>query len=219
MKTSLVVLFLFLHCHSPAQQTVKLPVLKKQLDSVMVRDQQYRLLMMEVSKYAKKDSVARLLAVAPAAVEDRLWALQDSVDELNLAVIEKIIAQYGYPGRSLVDTPTNETAWYVIQHSRKIGQYLPLIKKAGEQKELTFRLVAMMEDRYLMEQGKEQVYGTQGSCKTKDGQNNCFIWPVKDPATLNERRKKAGFSTTIEEYARQLLGIEYKVIALKDLPQ
>ncbi len=74
------------------------------------------------------------------------------------------LKKYGYPGKTLVDTPANESAWYIIQHSKKIHQYIPMMKKAAEDKELPYYLYAMMLDRDLMYQGHEQVYGSQVNC-------------------------------------------------------
>ena len=82
-------------------------------------------------------------------------------DSTNTQHISQIISRHGYPGKSLVGTPTNEAAFYVIQHSQLIKQYLPLVKQAAEKVELSFRLYAMMLDRQLMFDGNEQVYGTQ----------------------------------------------------------
>lgn len=62
---------------------------------------------------------------------------------------------------------------------------------------------AMMEDRLLMYQGKKQVYGTQATSTVgKDG--SMAIWPIEDPEKVNERRKAAGFTNTIEENAQRL---------------
>ena len=107
--------------------------------------------------------------------------------------------KYGYPGTSLVGLPTNEAAWWVIQHSADIGRYLPLIKQAGRQKELPFKLVATMQDRYLMRQGKEQLYGTQINCQQVTNQQtgqkgvDCYVWPIAQASQVNQRRKEAGF--------------------------
>ena len=133
-----------------------------------------------------------------------------------MAFVEKVFKLKGYPGKSLVGEGTNTAAWYVLQHNPdKIPQYLPMIKKAGEAGEIPFRLVAMMEDRYLMNQGKMQVYGTQGMSY---GDGEPFIWPIENVETINERRKKAGFDETIEVYAKNLFGddFEFKALSLAD---
>lgn len=65
----------------------------------------------------------------------------------------------------------------------------------------------MMEDRYLMTDGKPQIYGTQGM--TFDDARGSFIWPIENPEKVNERRKEAGFDETIEEYAKILFGDDF----------
>jgi hypothetical protein len=136
--------------------------------------------------------------------------------------IGEIIRKYGYPGKSLVGEPSNEAAFYVIQHSDKIPQYLPLVKEAAEKGELPFRLYAMMLDRSLMYEGKEQVYGTQGrGLQVPDpasGQKKMMmvIWPIKDAAGVNARRKAAGFDLTVEQNAKRM-GIDYTAFTLEEI--
>ncbi|MFC7666231.1 hypothetical protein ACFQT0_01390 [Hymenobacter humi] len=80
-----------------------------------------------------------------------------------------------------------------------------------------------MLDRELMRQGKEQLYGTQAmgynTTNHATGRREPqppFVWPIKDAAGVNERRRKAGFSTTVEQNAA-ILGIPYRVLTLKDV--
>ena len=152
-----------------------------------------------------------------AQANNHYWPLQNRLDSLNVVFIEGVFKRYGYPGKTLVDTPANESAWYIIQHSQKIHKYIPIIKKAAEEGEISFHLYAMMLDRDLMDLGQEQVYGTQVTCRViKSGKNECFVWPIKDAAKVNQRRKKAGFPNTVEKNA-QRLGITYRVMKLDDV--
>lgn len=134
-------------------------------------------------------------------------------DDENLGKIEEILAKYGYPGKSLVGEPENKTAWIVIQHSAKIKQYLPIIKEAAEKKEIPFTLYAMMLDRQLMQEGKEQIYGTQGTSfnimKSGVTETISLIWPIKNFNEVNKLRKKVGFSETIDSYAKDLFGNDF----------
>lgn len=199
-----------------AQKHINVP-LKKQLDSVMVLDQKYRELLSVLMEPAKQDSVAKGLGLTWSGAMSKYWDLQNRIDSSNVVFIEKVFAKYGYPGKTLVDTPADESAWYIIQHSHKITQYLPMMKKAAEEHELPFRLYGMMLDRELMNQGKEQIYGTQGSRQTlKDGKEDFFIWPIQNVAHVNERRKKAGFNSTVEQNA-QRMGITYRVVRLDEV--
>ncbi|MCR5888282.1 hypothetical protein LRS06_11000 [Hymenobacter sp. J193] len=45
-----------------------------------------------------------------------------------------------------------------------------------------------------------------------------FIWPIEDAARVNERRKKAGFDSTVEENSLRL-GIPYKPLTLAEALQ
>jgi len=197
-----------------AQQKVN-ETLKKELDEIMTVDQGYRMLFDSEITPEKKEKLLKDLNIDKEEFEKKSWQLVAEHDSLNMQKIENIIAQYGYPGKTLVGEPTNQAAWYVIQHSTKIGKYLPLIKEAGKKKEIPFTWVAMMEDRYLMNENKEQIYGTQGKgemTKDKDGKQIFinFVWPVKDLKNVNKRRKEAGFDSTIEENAQRMFGKDFK---------
>jgi hypothetical protein len=47
-------------------------------------------------------------------------------------------------------------------------------------------------------------------------QQHSIIWPIEDPAHVNERRKKAGFDLNVEKNA-QRLNIPYHVLTLEDV--
>jgi len=187
--------------------------LKHELDSLYYVDQVYRAAMFADNKQHLVDSIASARHLSAAQVQQRLIGLMMQTDSSNLRRVEALIQRYGYPGKTLVGTPTNEAAFYVLQHSSRIPQYLPLIKRAADQGELPFRLYAMMLDRQLMYEGKPQIYGTQG--RSYNGQPS-FIWPIEDPAHVNERRKKAGFDLSVEDNAKRL-DIKYQVLTLEDV--
>lgn len=196
------------------------PQLKRELDSMYVLDQRYREYLTTIGQNARlKDSLARVLQVQPDDVGGALWTKQSAIDSANLARVEVILKQHGYPGKTLVGTPTNEAAWYIIQHSDKIRTYLPAIRKAGDAGELPFTAVAMMEDRQLTYDKLPQRYGTQGSCyplRADPSKSECFIWPIDQPNGVNERRRQAGFKQTVEENAKRL-DINYKPLTLKEV--
>ncbi len=179
--------------------------MKRHLDSIGVLDQRYRKLMQEETLEGRA-KLGKEMGLSEAEYSGDLWKMQTVLDSLNMEYVEKIFDTIGYPGKSLVGEPTNTVAWYVLQHSNKIEKYLPIIKAAGEKGEIPMTLVAMMEDRHLMHQNRLQIYGTQGRVQG----DKEFIWPIENPGEVNERRKKAGFDTTIEEYAQQLFGDDYK---------
>lgn len=217
MKNLLIAFSLLIALGASAQQRFN-PVLKKQLDSVLILDQKYRDTLTWLMTPGKSDSIPELRSLSASKAMSHYWTLQNRADSANVVFVERLFKTYGYPGKTLVGEPANEAAWYVIQHSPKIDQYLPMMKKAAESKELPFRLYAMMLDRQLMNQHKEQVYGTQAtSAAFKNGKKiGWYIWPIKDAAGVNERRKQAGFDQTVEENAKRL-GVDYKVIRIEEV--
>lgn len=184
--------------------------LKRRLDSIAVLDQKFRSLMKEESP-ERRAEIGKKMGLSEAEYSGDLWKLQSVIDSANILYVEKILKTKGYPGKSMVGEPTNTAAWNVLQHSEKIEEYLPMVKRAGEEGELPMNLVAMMEDRFLMNQGKAQIYGTQGRVEN-DGEE--FIWPIENPESVNDRRKKAGFDESIEEYAKKLFGEDFVYTAV-----
>ncbi|MBD2701896.1 hypothetical protein IC229_14705 [Spirosoma sp. BT702] len=181
--------------------------LKRELDSMYVLDQRNREWLTKISNNQPlTDSLSAVYKIDRKHLAGALWAEQSKIDSSNLVRVEAIVKQHGYPGKSLVGKPSNETVFYVIQHSNKIPTYLPVIKKAAEDEELPFSLYAMMLDRSLMYDGKPQLYGTQASCRqlVTTKQQRCFVWPISDAKSVNERRKQAGFTLTVEENANRL---------------
>ncbi len=189
--------------------------LKNELAQIDRDDQIYRELMQPNTPKEKIEQVMKEKNLTKDDLTVGLSKVMNRQDEENLTKIEKIISKYGYPGKSLVGEPENKTAWIVIQHSPKINQYIPIIKKAADEKELPFRLYAMMLDRQLMQESKEQIYGTQAcTFKTiKDGKPlvEWMIWPIKDFKNVNKLRQEAGFGQTVEDYAKDLLGNDFEI--------
>jgi hypothetical protein len=187
--------------------------LKNELAQIDEDDQIFRELVQPTTSTERKQEIMKEKNLTQEDVTTGISKIMNKQDEENLAKIEKMIAKYGYPGKSLVGEPENKTAWLVIQHSSKINQYMPVIKKAADEKELPFRLYAMMLDRQLIQDKKEQIYGTQAcTFKTmKDGKPvvEWMIWPIKDIKNVNRLREAAGFGQTVEDYAKDLLGHDF----------
>ncbi|KAF2342765.1 DUF6624 domain-containing protein [Flavobacterium tistrianum] len=222
MKKCLLYVFVLCVSQSYAQKKIN-ENLKQELDSIMKSDQILReYINFDTSESRKKEIEKELGRENDPDFRKGIWLEMQKRDSLNLIKIEEIIKQYGYPGKSLVGEPTNIAAWYVIQHGSKIGEYLPMIEQEAKKKEIPFTYFAKMQDRYLTQQGKEQIYGTQGQMKQitnkETGKKEFFSYvsPIQNPSKVNDRRKKAGFTTTVEENAKEM-GMEYKVYTLDEI--
>jgi len=196
--------------------------LKKELAEILASDQKYRSYMGKVHRdTAFRDSLVRTWNIPGDSLMSEIWNRQLKIDSLNLIKVTGIIAEHGYPGKTLVGENEHTAAWYVLQHAplEYMEQHFPLIRKAAEEGELPKRLAGMMEDRMLMYRGKEQLYGTQGqSIVLKTGERKLIIWPIKDPENVNKRRRDMGFEDSVEENARHL-GIEYVPYTLQEVKE
>ena len=218
--TNTIILLLFFF-FSQAQTKIN-HNLKTELDLILKSDQILREYIDSETTENRKTEILKETGYSKEGFLGNIWGIINKQDSINLIKVERIIAEYGYPGKTLVGEPTNEAVWYVIQHTGKIAQYFPLIEKAGVNNEIDFTKVAMMRDRLLTSQGKEQIYGTQGAGRriinkeTGKEQYFRYILPIKNPEMVNELRKNAGFTSTVEENAKRL-GIEYKVYTLDEI--
>jgi hypothetical protein len=220
-KYSLPIILLLVFSFSQAQTRIN-QNLKMELDSILKSDQILREYIDSETTEIRKTEILKETGYSKDAFINNIWGIINKQDSINLVKVEKIIGEYGYPGKTLVGEPTNEAAWYVIQHSDKIPKYFPLIEKSGLNNEIDFTKVAMMQDRLLASQGKEQIYGTQGAGRRiinkKTGKEEYFryIIPIQNLGQVNELRKKAGFTSTVEENAKRM-EIEYKVYTLDEI--
>lgn len=214
MKIALLFLFAGISISCFAQKSINFE-LKKQLNTILLTDQGIREFVDSEVKEKRKDELAKLLNYPRTLLDKNAWAIMQKFDSINIEKVEQIIAKFGYPGETLVGVPENTAVFYVIQHSNKIPKYYYLIEQAGKDKELPFKYTAMMLDRKLIDEGKEQVYGTQiymmmiNNSKTGKKEPFKYVMPIKDAKNVNKRRKEAGFDSTVEENALRL-GVIYK---------
>lgn len=163
----------------------------------------------------KADQHYRVAAIAAAkkygsgsAQDNELMKKQDAADLSNLAEIDKIIAAYGYPGKSLVGAQSH-VAFTVVQHNDLSAQekYLPLFIRVADEGELDRALLPLMIDRVRTGKGQLQLYGTQ--LYEVPGSHQVRIQPIEDEIQVNARRKAYGLPP-LETYYKNW-GIDYHV--------
>ncbi len=114
---------------------------------------------------------------------------------------------YGFPTISMVGKCASRSAFLLLQHSPYIRKYYKLIKQAYQNGEIDPVQYAMVTDRLLTEDGKPQLYGTQGIKSNRTEKyfpGKTIIWPIKDFDNVNQRRAEMGFTSTVEENAKRL---------------
>lgn len=207
--TFLVIVFLLNSCTISKFQDKSL---KNELNSIRNSDQNLRKLYTNISN-EKRIEILSQLNITEEEFKLRDGEIMKEYDSINLNKVKTIISKYGYPSKEIVGNDLSNVVWLVIQHSdlKTIEKYFPLIKKANKKGDLENKYVALMQDRMLMYQGKEQIYGTQiagrifFNPKTNEELGfKYFIWPLKDKSKVNEMRKSVGFKDTIEELAKSM---------------
>lgn len=193
-------LCLLIGCQLKHEPKVDAERIKRDLDSIKVLDQLYRKELQDLYRAKTFDSVRY----------HALFEKQQKIDATNLAYVEKVIQEYGkYPGKSLLGPSTGNVAFYVLQHAHDSIQtkYHPLILQAALDYELSKGLAARYYDRYLLNIGKEQKFGTQIITKeVKDsltGEISLIhqLPPIKDTNSIDSLRLWNGL-IPLEDYLK-----------------
>ena len=113
------------------------------------------------------------------------------VDADNTSFLKRVVAERGWPGRSMVGSDGATAAFLIVQHSADTSfqaSMLPLIEKAYAARDAEGQQVALLTDRVAVHRGQKQVYGTQASIV-----NGRFaLDPIADSANVDARRAKVG---------------------------
>lgn len=122
---------------------------------------------------------------------------------LNVKRLKEIVAQYGWPGRSLVGSDGAFNAWLLVQNSGDpafMEKCLPLLERAVAAGEANARSYAYLFDSLRLSQGQRQVYGTQF---TNDAAGRLALHPIEDRSQVDERRRSVGLEP-LEAYERRI---------------
>jgi len=127
----------------------------------------------------------------------------EAVRRRNAARLREIVAEFGWPGRSLVGDDGAVAAWRVAQHA--IGEpdfmreCLRLVEAAAAADEVPAWQAAYLLDRIRVFEGRPQRYATQFDVGD-DG------WPVpaplEDPDGVDERRRSVGLEPLADQMSR-----------------
>lgn len=131
---------------------------------------------------------------------NRMIALQDSVQNANLQIVSEALDAKGFISKLMVGTKASQVPFLVIQHSNLKTQkkYYGLFKTAAENGLFDKRLLALLEDRILVYEKKEQLYGSQLFYEESD--STYYFYPIADIKNLLQRRQSMNLNS-IQEYA------------------
>jgi hypothetical protein len=139
-----------------------------------------------------------LLPYYDETLQKELFEMVKSGDDVkNSKRLEEIVRQFGWPSSIVVGTKASARAFSMLLKAPLAlkKSYWPMLVKEYEAGFLSGENIATLTDSILVEEGQEQLYGTQVSIK--DGQ--VFVDPITNKESLNERRTSLGLMS-MEDY-------------------
>lgn len=154
--------------------------LSTKLNSILERDQEYRILIEEVMETHGYES---------NETKELFEKINDN-DASNLKEVLEIIDTYGFLGIEDVGVLGNQALFMVIQHADIEIQekYFPILQQAVKDGKLDAASLAMLEDRIEVINDRKQIYGTQIGIDPESGE--AMIFPMIEPEKVNERRNQ-----------------------------
>lgn len=119
-----------------------------------------------------------------------ILAMEEKYKKENIEELQKLLDKYGWPVASEVTETAAAGAALIINHSsyELRTKYFPMLKAAFEKGEAQPLRFAKMQDRLLVEEGKEQFYGTQIKFENLKKEP----YPIMDASKVDKRREKIG---------------------------
>lgn len=163
----------------------------------------------ELLRRAEKDQEVRMRLVqwmrkqgtpqtgGPLAADPNLIAELRQVDTENRTWLKGMIAEAGWPGRSLVGAEGARAAWLLVQHADDDVEFQAKCLKlmqAAPAGEVAPSDLALLTDRVMIKQSGKQRYGTQVQLVNGQWQ----VLPLTEPERVEELRREAGLPPLTE---------------------
>jgi hypothetical protein len=117
--------------------------------------------------------------------------------------MKEIVSEHGWPTVAKVGQDGTRAAWLLVQHADHDPAFqrlcLTMMQLHAGKSEVSQTDLAYLTDRVLVNEGKEQVYGTQFHVLNGVRQPR----PIKDPDNVDKRRRAAGMNS-LKEYTEFL---------------
>jgi len=154
----------------------------------------------ELLAMAERDNRVRAELAATGELFDGYNARMAAVHAEHAAALQRLIAEHGWPGRSLAGEDGAEAAWLILQHAIAHPELqrssLPLLKASAEAGEVPPFQVAYLEDRICVFEGRPQRYGTQFDW---DADGMLSPHPLQAPDRVDSYRESVGLGPLSEK--------------------
>ena len=147
----------------------------------------------ELLRMAEKDQEIRkqISTWTSDRIDEKVVAEMIEIDRRNTNRLKQIIAEYGWPGKSLVGTDGAHAAWLIVQHAT---HDLPFMKRSlklmqgSPPGEVAPADVALLTDRLMLKETGKQIYGSQLAMKN----GRLVPEPIQDEQDVDRRRAEVG---------------------------
>lgn len=152
----------------------------------------------ELLRRREADQAPRRKMRPGTPVDQDLWREMEATQRENVDWLKQVIADRGWPGRSLVGPDGADAAWLIVQHADHDPDFqrdcLGLLEKAAAAREVSQSNVAYLTDRVMLKETGRQRYGTQ----FRPGKDGPEPFPLEDPDRVDELRAGAGLMPLAE---------------------
>ncbi len=158
---------------------------------------------LEREKYLKNGGNFSTPAIYP------ILAMEEKNHQENKDTLLELLDQYGWPTSSAVTEHAAAGVALIINHTTYEirSKYFPMLEKAFKNGEAQPLRYAKMKDRLLVEEGKEQLFGTQWKFEGSERVPH----PIEDPEDVDKRRAEIGLGS-LSEYLKERFDIDWNVI-------
>lgn len=170
----------------------------RELESIPEGPLRYALRLRQMSA---EDQVARRAIMELPAdqwqgpVGKELGGMMSAGDRENTAELKRLVARHGWPRRDAVGAEADDAAWLIVQHAdldrpfqKKMLALLDTLRGDGGTSQEHY---AYLHDRVATNEGRAQLYGTQGRCI------RAGLWepnPILHPKDAEARRRELGMT-------------------------
>ncbi|CAL2089574.1 DUF6624 domain-containing protein [Tenacibaculum sp. 190524A05c] len=157
-----------------------------------------------------RDSIGRALGFESEAFKKQNEIYHENHD-INEKKVTYLLDSLGWPRKKIIDEQGNLTICNVLQHSslEVREKYLPLMRKAVKDKELSARFLVRAVDRIATDKNELQIYG--GQMKYYPESKSFNFWPIKNPENLEKRRAAMGLESISEFLKRKRVDLEWNL--------
>tara|TARA_B100000949_G_scaffold221675_4_gene222599 strand:- start:1360 stop:2037 length:678 start_codon:yes stop_codon:yes gene_type:complete len=146
--------------------------------------------------------------------QSNMYKEYQSIYKKNHLINEQKVAKIlkdGWPSLNEIGEQGNLTICNVLQHSSPETRlkYLPLMRQAVKNKELSPWLLARTEDRIATDRGQLQIYG--GQIKYYPETESFDVWPIIDPENVDKRRAEIGLEPMAEYLKNRRFPLEWNL--------